>query len=177
MAPPEMAGTVRPRTDRVRLTAHSVLSAVSTRDAYANLLLASALREAGLHGKDAALATELVYGTLRNRGCYDAIIGLCADRAIDQIDLPVLDALRLGAHQLLSLRIKSHAAVATAVDLVISVAGRRPSGFANAVLRRIAPRDLESWIQIVAPDRSEDLTGHLSVRYSHPRWIVAAFAD
>jgi 16S rRNA (cytosine967-C5)-methyltransferase len=172
-----MATTARPRTDRVRLTAHSVLSAVTTRDAYANLLLASALRDAGLHGKDAALATELVYGTLRNRGCYDAIIGLCADRGIDQIDQPVLDALRLGTHQLLGLRIKSHAAVATTVDLVIEVAGRRPSGFANAVLRRIAPRDLESWIQIVAPDRSEDLAGHLSVRYSHPRWIVTAFAD
>ncbi len=172
-----MATAVRPRTDRVRLTAHSVLSAVSTRDAYANLLLASALRDAGLHGKDAALATELVYGTLRNRGCYDAVISLCADRGIDQIDPPVLDALRLGTHQLLGLRIKSHAAVATTVDLVIEVAGRRPSGFANAVLRRIAPRDLESWIQIVAPDRSTDLAGYLSVRYSHPRWIVGAFAD
>ncbi len=172
-----MASTARPRVDRVRLIAHSVLSAVSSRDAYANLLLASALRDAGLHGKDAALATELVYGTLRNRGCYDAIISLCADRRIDQIDPPVLDALRLGAHQLLGLRIKSHAAVATTVDLVIEAAGRRPSGFANAVLRRIAPRDLESWIEIVAPDRAEDLTGHLSVRYSHPRWIVTAFAD
>ena len=169
--------TTRPRTDRVRLTAHSVLSAVSSRDAYANLLLASALRDADLHGKDAALATELVYGTLRNRGCYDAVIGLCADRGIEKIDPPVLDALRLGAHQLLGLRIKSHAAVATTVDLVIEVAGRRPSGFANAVLRRIAPRDLESWIQIAAPSRAEDLTGHLSVRYSHPRWIVTAIAD
>lgn len=172
-----MATAVRHRTDRVRLTAHTVLSAVTSRDAYANLLLASALRDAGLRGKDAALATELVYGTLRNRGCYDAIISLCADRQIDQIDPPVLDALRLGAHQLLGMRIKSHAAVATTVDLVIEVAGRRPSGFANAVLRRIAPRDLESWIAIAAPDRSKDLTGHLSVRYSHPRWIVTAFAD
>ncbi len=172
-----MANAVRQRTDRVRLTAYSVLSAVSSRDAYANLLLTSALRDADLHGKDAALATELVYGTLRNRGCYDAIIGLCADRPLGQIDPAVLDALRLGAHQLLGMRIKSHAAVATTVDLVIEVVGRRPSGFANAVLRRIAPRDLESWIQIAAPDRSKDLTGHLSVRYSHPRWIVTAIAD
>jgi 16S rRNA (cytosine967-C5)-methyltransferase len=172
-----MANAVRQRTDRVRLTAYSVLSAVSSRDAYANLLLTSALRDADLHGKDAALATELVYGTLRNRGCYDAIISLCADRPLGQIDPAVLDALRLGAHQLLGMRIKSHAAVATTVDLVIEVVGRRPSGFANAVLRRIAPRDLESWIQIAAPDRSKDLTGHLSVRYSHPRWIVTAIAD
>ena len=89
----------------------------------------------------------------------------------------MLDVLRLGAHQLLGMRIKPHAAVATTVDLAVDVAGRRPAGFVNAVLRRVALRDLESWIAVAAPDRDADLTGHLSVRYSHPRWIVAAFAD
>jgi 16S rRNA (cytosine967-C5)-methyltransferase len=154
-----------------------VLAAVSERDAYANLLLASALRDRGLRGQDAALATELAYGTLRNRACYDAIIGMCADRDLGKIDTPVLDVLRMGAHQLLGMRIKAHAAVATTVDLAIAVAGRRPAGFVNAVLRRIAQRDLESWLGVVAPDRACDPVGHLSVRYSHPRWIVTAFAD
>ncbi len=154
-----------------------MLTAVTERDAYANLLLAAALRECGLHGQDAAFATELVYGTLRNRSCYDAIIGMCADRELDKIDPPVLDVLRLGAHQLLGMRVKAHAAVATTVDLAIAVAGRRPAGFVNAVLRRIAPRDLEAWIALAAPDREADPAGHLSIRYSHPRWIVAAFAE
>jgi 16S rRNA (cytosine967-C5)-methyltransferase len=129
-----------------------------------------------LRGQEAALATELVYGTLRNRSCYDAVISLCADRDLDRIDPPVLAALRLGAHQLLGMRVKPHAAVATTVDLAVAVAGRRPAGFVNAVLRRIAPRDLESWIDVAAPDRAADPVGHLSIRYSHPRWIVAALA-
>jgi 16S rRNA (cytosine967-C5)-methyltransferase len=154
-----------------------VLAAVSERDAYANLILASALRDRGLRGQDAALATELAYGTLRSRACYDAIIAMCADRDLTKIDQPVLDVLRMGAHQLLGMRIKPHAAVATTVDLAIAVAGRRPAGFVNAVLRRIAPRNLESWLQVVAPERVSDPAGHLSIRYSHPRWIVAAFAD
>jgi 16S rRNA (cytosine967-C5)-methyltransferase len=154
-----------------------VLLAVTTRDAYANLLLAASLRERGLHGQDAALATELVYGTLRNRSCYDAVIALCADRPLTRIDAPVLDVLRLGAHQLLGMRIKPHAAVATTVDLAVEVAGRRSAGFVNAVLRRVALRDLESWIAVAAPDRAADLAGHLAVRYSHPRWIVTALAD
>ncbi len=122
------------------------------------------------------MATELVYGTLRNRSCYDAVIGLCADRDVGRIDPPVLEALRLGAHQLLGMRVRAHAAVATAVDLAVEFAGRRPSGFVNAVLRRVATRDLESWIDLAAPDRAEDLAGHLAIRYSHPRWIVTAFA-
>jgi len=167
----------RPRVDPARRVAYRVLAGVSTKDAYANLLLAAALRESGLAGKDAALATELVYGVLRHRGSYDAIIGVCADRDLDRIDTAVLDALRLGTHQLLGMRIKPHAAVATTVDLAVDVAGRKPAGFVNAVLRRIAPRDLDAWIGIVAPDRLADPAGHLAIRHSHPRWIVEAFAD
>ena len=177
-------GTTRPlrpgrnrQADPVRRTAYQVLTAVSTKDAYANLLLAAALRDSGLHGKDSALATELVYGVLRHRGSYDAIIGICADRDLDRIDPGVLDAIRLGTHQLLGMRIKPHAAVATSVDLAVDVLGRRPAGFVNAVLRRIAPRDLESWIGIAAPDRSADPLGHLAVIHSHPRWIVDSFAQ
>ncbi len=162
--------------DPARRAAYDVLRAVADRGAYANLLLAATLGERGLHGQDAALATELVYGTLRGRGSYDAVIGLCADRDLGRIDAPVREVLRLGTHQLLGMRVKAHAAVATSVDLAVAVAGRRPSGFVNAVLRRVATHDLESWIGIVAPDRTADLAGHLSVRYSHPRWIVSALA-
>jgi 16S rRNA (cytosine967-C5)-methyltransferase len=44
------------------------------------------------------------------------------------------------------------------------------------VLRRVATRDLAGWLEIAAPDRTADPAGHLAVRYSHPRWIVEAFA-
>ena len=165
----------RPRTDPARRAAYDVLRAVADRDAYANLLLPALLTERGLTGRDASFATELTYGTLRGRGSYDAVLAACSDR--DDIDPPVRDVLRLGAHQLLATRIGSHAAVATSVDLAKDVCGPRPSGFVNAVLRRVATRDLDSWIQIVAPDRSGDPSGYLAVRYSYPRWIVDAFRD
>ena len=150
-----------------------MLRAVADRDAYANLLLPSLLRERGLTGRDAAFATELTYGTLRGRGTYDAILAACSDR--DDLDPPVRDVLRLGAHQLLATRVGRHAAVATSVDLTKDVCGPRPSGFVNAVLRRVATRDLEAWIEIVVPNRSQDPSGYLAVRYSHPRWIVDAY--
>ncbi len=165
------------RADPVRRAAYDVLSAVTSRGAYANLLLAASLRERGISGKDAALATELVYGTLRGQGSYDAVIGMCADRGLDQMDPAVRDVLRLGAHQLLGMRVKPHAAVATSVDLAVDVAGRRPAGFVNAILRRVTAHDLDAWLAIVAPDRAADPAGSLSVRYSHPRWIVTALAE
>src|SRR5581483_9474842 len=157
----------RPRTDPARRAAYDVLRAVADRDAYANLLLPALLSERGLTGRDAAFATELTYGTLRGRGTYDAILAACSDR--DELDPPVRDVLRLGAHQLLSTRVGRHAAVSTSVDLAKDVCGPRPSGFVNAVLRRVATRDLDEWIGIVAPDRSRDESGHLSVGSSYAR--------
>jgi 16S rRNA (cytosine967-C5)-methyltransferase len=164
----------RPRIDPARRAAFDVLRAVAGRDAYANLLLPALLTERGLTGRDAAFATELTYGTLRGRGTYDAILAACSDRDPDPL---VRDVLRLGAHQLLATRVGQHAAVATSVDLAKDVCGPRPSGFVNAVLRRVSTRDLDAWTEIVAPSRDLDLAGYLAVRCSYPRWIIEAYRD
>src|SRR6185312_1721092 len=160
-----------------RRTAYDVLAAVRDREAYANLLLPKLLAERELHGRDAALATELAYGTLRGRGSYDAVLAACSTRALADIDPPLLDVLRLGTHQLLATRIGPYAAVATSVALAREAAGEGAAGFANAVLRRVATRDLDSWIAAVAPDRSVDPVGYLAVKTSHPGWIVAAVSE
>ncbi len=171
------ARPARRRADPARTVAYKALCAVSDRDAYVNLLLPTLLRDSGLTGRDAALATELAYGTLRGQGSYDAILAVCSDRDLDRIDPPLRQVLRLGAHQLLATRIGAHAAVATSVDLAKDVAGPRPAGFVNAVLRKVATRDFAAWLEIAAPGRDDDLTGHLSVAYSHPRWIVDALSE
>lgn len=175
--PAGRAGGGRPRPDPARRAACDVLRAVTERDAYANLLLPALLTERGLSGRDAALATELTYGTLRGQGSYDAILAVCCDRDLGKLDPGLLEVLRLGTHQLLATRIGPHAAVATSVDLARYAVGPRAAGFVNAVLRRVATRDLPAWLQIAAPGRDHDPVGHLAVAYSHPRWIVAAFAD
>ena len=162
--------------DPARRVALDVLLAVSDRDAYANLLLPQLIAQRQLAGRDAALATELCYGTLRGQGSYDAVLGICSDRDLGALDPVVREVLRLGVHQLLGTRIQPHAAVATSVDLVKEAAGQRPAGFVNAVLRRVATRDLTAWLDIVAPPRADDPAGHLAVRYSHPQWVVTAFA-
>src|ERR1700722_19824309 len=165
------------RADPVRRLAYDVLIAVEQRDAYANLLLPSLLAERGLTGRDAALATELTYGTLRGRGSYDAILALCSDRGLNRVGQRLREGLVLGTHQLLAPRVRPHAAVATSVDLARDLAGQRSAGFVNAVLRRVSTRDLEAWIGVAAPDRDSDPLGHLAIRYSHPRWMVKVVAD
>jgi 16S rRNA (cytosine967-C5)-methyltransferase len=159
--------------DQVRRVAFEALRAVDERDAYVNLLLPALLRERRLSGRDAALATELAHGTLRWRGTYDAIIDhLTSARSIEPA---VRDALRLGCHQLLSMRVPDHAAVSTSVELVKSAVGQRATGFANAVLRRVADRSLEEWMELLTT--GVDPLAVLSIRTSHPAWIVAALGD
>ncbi|MFS0715083.1 transcription antitermination factor NusB [Microbacterium sp. 2P01SA-2] len=157
-----------------RRVAFDVLRAVADSDAYANLLLPQELRRAGLTPADAGLATELTYGTLRRQGTYDAIIEQASGRPIDTIDPPVLDALRLGVHQLLATRVASHAAVNESVELVRRAGAANAAGFANAVLRRIARDNPGDWLQRVdAGARSDD--ERLGLRYSHPVWVIRAF--
>ena len=162
----------RRRADPARLAAYDVLEAVRADDAYTNLVLPAVLRRHGLAGRDAAFATELAAGTLRRRGTYDAVLSACVDRPLARVEPGVLDALRLGAHQLLSMRVPPHAAISTTVDLVHDKVGRGPAGFTNAVLRKTAQHDLAGWVRRVAPDPSADPTGFAAVAHSHPRWIV-----
>jgi len=159
-----MAEQRRPRVDPARLAAFEVLKAVRVDDAYANLALPAALREHGLSGRDAAFATELVSGTLRRRGTYDAVLAACVDRPLGKVEAKVLDALRLGTHQLLAMRVPPHAAISTTVDLVRSKVGPGAAGFTNAVLRRVSAQDLDAWVA--------GFGGDLATTYSHPAWVV-----
>ncbi len=168
---PEPAPAVSP--DPTRAAAYDALRAVTDRGAYANLVLPSLLRERGLSGRDAALATELTYGTLRAQGTLDAVLTQCSDRPLSTVDDNVLDVLRLGVYQLLYTRVLAHAAVSTTVDL----APRRAAGFVNAVLRRVARSDLGTWIGSIAPTAEDDPIGNLAIRYAHPAWIVTALRD
>ncbi|MFB8385919.1 RsmB/NOP family class I SAM-dependent RNA methyltransferase [Microbacterium sp. NPDC055910] len=161
------------RVQSARRVAFETIRAVHESDAYANLLLPKSIDRAGLSTADAGLATELTYGTLRREGTYDAVIALAADRPVHEIDPTVLDALRLGVHQLLSTRVASHAAVNESVELARGAAGRGAAGFTNAVLRRVSRDTPGDWMMRVADSaRSDD--ERLGLLFSHPVWVVRA---
>ncbi|MGQ0837387.1 RsmB/NOP family class I SAM-dependent RNA methyltransferase [Actinokineospora sp.] len=166
-----------PADDPARRAALDTLRAVRADDAYANLVLPKLLRDRRISGRDAALATELTYGTCRALGLLDQVLSECVDRPLSKVEPVLLDALRLGTYQLLRTRIPSHAAVASTVDLVRRDLGSRVTGFANAVLRKVSELDEDAWLDRLAPDATEDPVGHLAARTAHPRWIARAFAD
>jgi 16S rRNA (cytosine967-C5)-methyltransferase len=155
--------------------AFDALRRVNGEGAYANLVLPELLTERRIHGRDAAFATELLAGTCRGQGSYDLIIASAADRPVSRLQPAVLDLLRLGTHQILSTRVPTHAAVAATVDLAAATVGARVTGLVNAVLRRVAAHDLDTWLTRLAVGLDEP--DRLAVLTAHPRWIVDAYAD
>ena len=156
-----------------RRIALDVIMAVRDSDAYANLLLPVRLGRAKLSEADAALATELTYGTLRMQGYYDRVIAMAAKRSTDKIDPAILDVLRLACHQLLSLRVAQHAAVDESVELAKTVGSNSAVGFVNGVLRTITRSDAEAWRERVLAE-AESGEEALAFEFSHPLWVTRA---
>ena len=148
-----------------REAALRTLVACEKQDAWADAFLKRTLKDGKLDGRDAALATRLTFGVVQNRMLLDWYI----DRfAKGKLDLTVRTALRLGAYQMLFMsRIPISAAVNESVKLTKTFC-RNPaaSGLVNAVLRNI--------------ERNKDslpLPNDLSVKYSHPKWLVELFVE
>ena len=169
------------RVDVPRAVAVELLRAVREDDAYANLVLPQLLRQRGLTGRDAAFATELAYGTLRWQGWYDAILQSCVSRPWDKVEPALRDILRLGAHQLLAMRVPDHAAVDSACELARAwdprTGASARAGFVNAVLRKVAARDTAAWAEELRHERADGDIAWLAERWSHPLWVVRAFGD
>lgn len=159
------------RIDDPRLLAFEVLAEVELQGAYSNLILPKALSESILEAKDRALATELIYGTLRMQGRHDHFISAASDRFLEQIDPKALIVLRLGTHQLKQMRVPSHAAIYESVELAKKVVGKSTASFVNAILRKIDSLDFD---QLSKPTQEYS---KLALEYSHPEWIVSSYFD
>ena len=91
-----------------------------------------------LEPRDRAFARNLLSTSLRRLGQIDAILARCLSHDLPPRGRAVLQALRLGAAQLLFLGTPAHAAVDGSVRLAETRALSSYKGLVNAVLRRIA---------------------------------------
>jgi len=91
-----------------------------------------------LDPRDAGLASEITFGTLRRHGELDAVIRQCSNRSVDHLDISVRLALEMALYQLMFLdRVPDHAAVNDSVELVRRAGKETAVPFVNAVLRRV----------------------------------------
>lgn len=137
-------------------------------------VLSEALNTSGLSRLDEALATELVYSTLRRRLTLDWLIEKFSGVGTRRIEQSLLNILRLGVLQLLYMEsVPDYAAVDESVRLARARLGARAAGFANSVLRKVAA----SASSIPFPSMEKDAVGYLSIVHSHPKWMVRRWVE
>jgi 16S rRNA (cytosine967-C5)-methyltransferase len=124
-----------------RLAAFGALLAIDRGAWSAEALAAKSVQ---LDSRDAGLASDIVFGTLRRRGELDAAIGQYSKRGVDQLDAAVRIALEMALYQIRFLdRVPGHAAVNDAVELARKGGKASAAAFVNAILRRAIREALE----------------------------------
>jgi 16S rRNA (cytosine967-C5)-methyltransferase len=164
-----------PKPDAARLLAFDLITEVNRNMGYSNLLLPQALNSSSLDDRDRSLVTELVYGTIRMQGKHDWIIRQVSDRPFSEIDPGIIDLLRIGIHQIHEMRIPDHAAVAATVEVARKRLGESKASFINAALRSVVRTTKDDWFAVL--DSMQDPVEQLSIRYSHPEWIISSYFD
>lgn len=148
-----------------------ILYQINEEGAYANLALDKALFSCDwLDPRDRGLITEIVYGSIKNRGRLDYILDQFASTKVKKMDKWTRNILRMALYQMLYLdKVPDSAAVNEAVKLAKRYG--HVDKFVNAVLRNIL-RGIET---ILWPDKKQDPVQYLVVMYSFPRWIIERF--
>jgi 16S rRNA (cytosine967-C5)-methyltransferase len=126
-----------------------------------------------LDARDRRWTRELVYGMLRHRGWIDAVLSDRVRGGLVRLDPDVIDLLRLGVYQLTNMgSVPAYAAIAQTVELAKRRHGLGASKLVNAVLRR-TDRERDE-LNVSAPSEADET---LSLRYSHPRWLVSRWIE
>lgn len=154
--------------DIARETALKILYDINENNAYSNLSINKYLEGGTLRELDRAFVTDLVYGTVKWLLQIDYIIGKFSSVKIKKLSPWILNTLRLGIYQLLHTdKIPVSAACNTSVDLAKRYGHQASSRFVNAVLRSVA----KNINNLPYPDET-NIAEHLSIKYSHPKWMV-----
>ena len=141
--------------------------------AWSDAVLDGLIKQENLDRRDAALATRLCYGVLQNMFLCDFCVDSYSKQKSSRLEPKLLDILRLSVYQILFMdKIPDVAAVNEGVGLTKKAGLSRASGMVNAVLRRIS----ENKAGLISVPGKEGLE-RLSICYSHPLWLVEAFAE
>ena len=151
-----------------RDTALEVLMQIERANAWSDGSLKRTIAKNGLEGREAALATRLAYGVVQNRTLLDFYITCYCVQKAHKLEPVIRNILRIGGYQILFMdKIPHRAAVNEAVEMCRRNGRPRAAGMVNAVLRKF----VANWMNM-PPIPQGSTADYLSIRYSHPRWLV-----
>jgi 16S rRNA (cytosine967-C5)-methyltransferase len=175
-----------------RAIAIEVLNRCDPRKGYAGTMLERLLPETGRRQQ----ATDLVFGTLRNRRAIDTVISTFSGQPVERIQGRLLNIIRVGIYELVYCpSTEAYAIVNEAAESAKAVAGKKQTGFINAVLRQVIrhissrevplsqadsrctlPQMPSAGCQFdtdFLPDSKTSPVEYLGTVFSLPQWIVA----
>ncbi len=162
--------------DKAREIALIVLYNIDKKDAYSNLALDEALKQAKsdkkeIQSRDIGFISEIVYGTVSWKLTIDEIIKKHSNIRIKKISPWILNILRMSIYQIIFLdKVPKSAAVNEGVNLAKRYGHRASSNFVNAILRKVEKKDYEDFFSI------ESDIDRISKTTSMPIWIVEELA-
>ncbi len=156
--------------DKARELALKIIYEINENGAYSNIAINKYLEQSELKKIDRSFITELVYGTVKWKMSIDWIIHQFSNIKFNKISPWILNIMRLGVYQIAYMnKIPISAACNESVNLSKKYGHKSTSGFVNGVLRNIG-RNINN---IKYPNKKESLTKYLSVKYSHPEYMVS----
>ncbi len=179
------------KTISARLVAAEVLNQFDPNRDYASAILNKLLPKTGERQR----ATDLVFGTIRNRAAIDMVIAGFTDCPVGRIPAKVLNIIRAGAYELIySPATPDYSIVNEAVENAKSLTGEKQVGFVNAALRQITKHITNRQIQLsqantqrtllqtattgcefdtdILPDFKTSPADYLSAAFSLPKWLI-----
>ena len=151
-----------------REKALQILYRIETRQAYAPLLLNQVAQDKDWNG-DQDFLRQLVKGTLEWRGRIDFVLEHLVKEGLASLTPWIRNILRLATYQILFLQgVPPEVAVNEAVELAKRHGHQGTTRLVNAVLRRVVTEGKS----MALPPIEQDLAEHISVLYSHPKWII-----
>jgi len=151
---------------KVREAALDILEYVEKNGAYSNLVLNNTINKNKYSRMDAALLTEICYGTLQRKLTLDFYLYPFIKKQ-KRIDSWVRQLLRLSVYQMVYLdKIPDHAIINEAVQIAKKRGNKGISGFVNGILRSIQREGVPPLSAI------QDSVERLTIETSHPKWLV-----
>ncbi|MHC4755547.1 MAG: 16S rRNA (cytosine(967)-C(5))-methyltransferase RsmB [Planctomycetota bacterium] len=179
-----------------RVVAAEVLNRLDLKKDYASTILSRFLEKTNQKQR----ATDLVFGSIRNRWAIDMVISKLSSRSPERIPDKILNIIRIGVYELICCPGTAlHAIVNEAVEQIKTIAGKKQVGFVNAVLRQITrhiknrraelakvdiattlPQSAEYGCEFdikILPNPADHPADNYSSAYSLPKWLVQQWLD
>lgn len=151
-----------------------IVNRVFRSDSYADILLDEMLKRGDLSRQDSAFLAELVYGTLRWLARLDWILKQVYHGDWPRVPSMIRRTLEVGLYQILFLdKVPHYAVVNETVQIATEEKGIAWGRTVNAILREIV-RHQDSFSP---PSVESDPVLAISIRWSHPEWLVKKWVD